>query len=238
GNLPKALAPVFVQRKDDVPCRAWSWSNQLLTALSGHSDARGYRQWQAVGRHVKKGEKAFHILCPCVGKKTDVDPDTGQEKERTWIYGFTSAPVFGFSQTEGDPLPPPDPAVARWLESLPLRDVAETWGLSVDAYNGRAGVALGKYRHGAGIALGVENLATWAHELCHAADDRLGNLKERGQHWRSETVAELGGAVLLEALGYDVESDRGGCWEYVQAYATDAGIRGDYRLPTSPEADV
>ncbi len=54
GNLPKALAPVFVNRRDNVPCRAWSWSNQLLAALSGHSDARGYRQWQRVGRHVKK----------------------------------------------------------------------------------------------------------------------------------------------------------------------------------------
>ena len=60
--------------------------------------------------------------------------------------------------------------------------------------------------------------------MCHAADDRLGNLQERGQHWRSETVAELGGAILLEVLGYQTESDRGGCWEYVKAYATDAGI--------------
>jgi hypothetical protein len=34
----------------------------------------------------------------------------------------------------------------------------------------------------------------------------------------------LGGAVLLETLGYDTESDRGGCWEYVNAYATDGGI--------------
>ena len=30
GNLPKALAPMFVRRKDNVPCRAWSWSNQFL----------------------------------------------------------------------------------------------------------------------------------------------------------------------------------------------------------------
>ena len=224
GTVPKALAPVFVQRKDDVPCRAWSWSNQLLVALSGYSDARGYRQWQAVGRHVRKGQKAMHILCPCVGKRAEIDPDTGEGVERSFIRGFTSAPVFGFSQTDGDPLPGPDPAVARWLESLPLRQVAETWGLSIDAYNGRAGVALGKYRHGSAIAVGVENLSTWAHELCHAADDRLGNLKERGQHWRSETVAELGGATLLEALGHDVESDRGGCWEYVSAYAKDTGI--------------
>ena len=62
------------------------------------------------------------------------------------------------------------------------------------------------------------------HELVHAADDRLGQLTERGQHWRSETVAELGGAVLLECLGQPVEADLGGCWEYVSAYARDAGL--------------
>jgi hypothetical protein len=224
GNLPKALAPMFVRRRDDVPCRSWSWSNQLLVALAGHSDARGYRQWQAVGRHVRKGEKAFAILVPMVGKKVVENAETGEPEEVTYLRGFSSAPVFGLDQTDGEPLPGPDPDVAAWLESLPVREVAESWGLSVDAYNGQSGRPLGKYRHGTGIALGVQNLSTWAHELVHAADDRLGQLKERGQHWRSETVAELGGAVLLEALGYDTESDRGGCWEYVNAYATDARI--------------
>jgi hypothetical protein len=111
GNVPKALAPIFVRRKDDVPCGAWSWSNQLLTAPAGHSDARGYRQWQQVGRHVKKGEKAFHILVPLVGKKVVEDPETGEPEERTYIRGFSSAPVFGLDQTEGEPLPPPDPEV-------------------------------------------------------------------------------------------------------------------------------
>ncbi|HUT12481.1 MAG TPA: ArdC family protein [Thermoguttaceae bacterium] len=224
GNLPQALAPIFIRRRDNVPCRAWSWSNQLLTALAGHSDARGYRQWQEVGRHVKKGERSFAILVPIVRKRTEKNGETGDEEERTWIAGFTSAAVFGLNQTEGEPLPPPDPEVTRWLENLPLLDVAREWGLSVDAYNGRPGAALGKYRRGNGIALGVENLSTWAHEMCHAADDRLGNLQERGQHWRSETVAELGGAILLEVLGYDHDADRGGCFQYVQAYATDAGI--------------
>jgi len=225
GNLPQALAPIFIRRRDNVPCRAWSWSNQLLTALSGHSDARGYRQWQEVGRHVKKGAKSFPILVPMVRKRAEKNAETGEEEEeRTWIAGFTSAAVFGLSQTDGEPLPPADPEVTGWLENLPLLDVAREWGLSVDAYNGRPGAALGKYRRGNGIALGVENLSTWAHEMCHAADDRLGNLQERGQHWRSETVAELGGAILLEVLGYDHDADRGGCFQYVQAYATDAGI--------------
>ena len=224
GELPEALAPIFIHRKDNVPCRAWSWSNQLLAALTGTSDARGYRQWQQVGRHVKKGEKAFPILVPMVKKRAEKDAKTGEEKEVSCVYGFTSAPVFGLEQTEGDPLPPPDPEVLAWLDDLPLLDVARQWGLSVDAYNGRPGAPLGKYRTGQGIALGVRNLSTWAHEMCHAADHRLGSLTEKGQHWRSETVAELGGATLLEILGYDHDADRGGCFEYVKAYATDAGI--------------
>ena len=224
GNLPQALTPLFIHRKDNVPCRAWSWSNQLLAALHGTSDARGYRQWQQIGRQVKKGEKSFAILVPMVKKRTAKDPETGEEEEASYIAGFSSAPVFGIDQTEGDPLPPPDPEVTAWLDSLPLLEVTREWGLSVDAYNGRPGAPLGRYRHAQGIAMGVQNLSTWAHEMCHAADDRLGNLQERGQHWRSETVAELGGAILLEALGYQTESDRGGCWEYVKAYATDAGI--------------
>ena len=100
GNLPKAMAPVFVNRKDDIPCRRWSWSNQLLAALSGTGDARGYRQWETVGRHVKKGSKSFPILCPCIRKFED--KETGEEKAA--IYGFTSAPVFRLEDTEGDPL--------------------------------------------------------------------------------------------------------------------------------------
>ena len=112
GNLPKALAPIFVRRKDNVPCRAWSWSNQLLAALAGHSDARGFRQWEKVGRHVKKGEKSFPILVPVVRKGTRKNKETGKEEDTQYIAGFTSAAVFGLDQTDGAPLPPPDP---RWL---------------------------------------------------------------------------------------------------------------------------
>ena len=103
----------------------------------------------------------------------------------------------------------------QWMNALPLIEVARAWGLDVDAFNGFDGAPKGKYVRKKAIAMGVTNLATWAHELIHAADDRLGNLTERGQHWRSEVVAELGGAILLEALGCDFESDWGGCFECV-----------------------
>ncbi len=100
NTLPEALAPMFIHRSDNVPCRSWSWSNQLLTALAGTSDARGYRQWQEVGRHVKKGSRAFNILAPCKRKITETDDD-GKRAERVIIFGFRSVPVFRYDDTEG-----------------------------------------------------------------------------------------------------------------------------------------
>jgi hypothetical protein len=222
GTLPKALAPIFIHRKDDTPCRKWSWNNQLLTALAGHSDARGFRQWQAVGRCVTKGQKSFQILSPMTGKRED--KKTGETK--SFVFGFRSTAVFGLSQTEGKELAE-DVDAAKWLDALPLVEVAKSWGLSVESFNGQKNRALGWYRRGdsgKAIAVGVENLSTWSHEPLHAADDRLGALVERGQHWKSETVAELGGAILLEILGHETKSDRGGCFEYVKAYAKDAEL--------------
>ncbi len=223
GNLPKALAPVFIRRKDNVPCRQWSWANQLLTALMGYSDARGFRQWQAVGRCVKKGEKGFPIMVPMVSKRETTDAETGEKGESKFLRGFSHTTVFGYQQTEGAELPG-NAENKAFIDALPLIDVARAWGLNVETYTGKEGRANGWYRHGQAIALGVENLSTWAHELMHAADFRLGQLKEAGQHWRSETVAELGGAILLEIIGQSEAADRGGCWSYVKAYADAAGI--------------
>src|SRR5207249_2400384 len=130
---------------------------------------------------------------------------TGEEK--AVVVGFKGIPVFGLEQTEGDPLPAGDSDADGWIECLPLIDVARRWGLSVDTFNGERAAHLGFYLRGKEIALGVRNVSTWAHELVHAADDRNGTLREFGQHWRSETVAELGGAVLLELLGMGQEAD-------------------------------
>lgn len=213
--LPKPLANVFVHRKDGAPCREWSWRNQLIVALRGHREARGFRQWEEVGRRVKKGERAFRILSPLA--KKEVDEVTGEE--RVAVHGFRGTPVFGLEQTDGEPIPETVNGADDWLRALPLREVAESWGLSVGAYDGRGAGWLGAYRSGSGIALGVKNLSTWCHELVHAADDRNGTTTKNKV--KREVVAELGGAVLLKLLGHDHEADLGGCWRYVQQYAGD-----------------
>src|SRR5947209_15237 len=211
--LPEPLAQVFIRRHDDVPCRRWSWRNQLIAMFHG-VDARGFRQWREVGRFVRPGERGFAILVPVLQNRPD--EESGQPKPV--VVGFKSAIVFDVRQTDGRPLPPPDPDLLRWAETLPLIEVAREWGLSVETYSGGLHLPLGSYCRDR-IRLGVRNLSTWAHELVHAADDRMGNKVGLGPEWRDEVTAEWGGAVLLKVLRLDAESDLGGCWDYLQHYA-------------------
>ena len=223
NELPSKLAPIFITRSDDtIPCHKWSWSNQLITALRGHSDARGFRQWQAVKRHVKRGEKSFQILVP-ITRKGERETDNGTETFQ-YVAGFKTAAVFGLSQTDGERLEDRNPELTKWIDELPLIDVARTWGIDVGTYDGENANAYGKYSPVGAIALGVKNLSTWCHEMIHAADDRkIGGLKG-GQHVDQEIVAELGGAVLLTILGHEHDADLGGCWDYIQRYAETAKV--------------
>ena len=73
GNVPSKLATVFIKFDSSAPCFKWSWNNRLLCAINGTSDARGFRQWESVGRFVRSGAKAFHILAPCMMNLTEKD---------------------------------------------------------------------------------------------------------------------------------------------------------------------
>jgi len=226
GRIPEAMAQVFIRRSESLPCRKWSPINQLLMILNGYSDARGVRQWNKAGRKVKKGAKAFYILCPVLKEveKEEKDKQTGRITKTTRIVpvAFKSVPVFGYEQTEGEPVVA-GAGDQEWIKKLPLIEVAEKWGISVSLYDGRGHYALGMYS-GSHIHLGVENLSTWTHELIHAADDRVLLKHGERQRWAEEIVAELGGAVLLELLGYKHQSDRGGAWQYISSYAESAQL--------------
>ena len=221
GRIPGALANVFLHRRAyDCPAAAWSWRNRLITALHGHYDARGFRQWQQVGRCVRKGEKAFYILGPRTVRLKEDRPEQDLEAGDSIMVGVVAIPVFGLSQTDGAPVPE-DPGAAEeaaFLASLPFLEVAKVWGLSITTFSASAGGKLGSFSPAyRTIALGVKNLATWAHELIHAADNRCSPLLP-GQQLDQEVVAEMGAAVLLECVGETVESDRGGAWRYISGY--------------------
>ena len=131
---------------------------------------------------------------------------------------------MGLRANRGRPFPVRDVDVEKWIESLPLIQVAKSWGLSVTDRPTACGLpTLADTGEGEDIKVGVKHLST-CEVLVHAADDRLGTLEELGQNWRSETVAELGGYVLLNILCYHDETDLGGCWHYLQWYAAKEGI--------------
>lgn len=216
GELPEVLAQLFIHRNVEVPSRAWTWTNRLIALRRGHVYAAGFRQWKEKGRSVKKGEHAFHILAPRIARAREDDDERGVKEGDSITLGFLAVPVFGYYQTEGEPLAGVEDA-PEFLDRLPLIEVARAWGLSVSIYSIEdAPDRLGFFTPGRGIALGTENLSTWAHELVHAADHRLGKLVTRSL--AAEVVAEFGGAILLECLGYTAESDRGGAFAYLQRH--------------------
>lgn len=219
--LPESCAKVFIRQLSEcppIPADSWSLRNRILIALAGTDDARGFKQWHAADRHVKKGARAVYILAPCtLRKKGETDDD-----DRTIVTGFRAVPVFRVQDTDGAELPAP--VYSFNPETLPLYSVAESWGIRVKAFQTADGKRDGYFAYAGMIGLGVENLNVWLHELMHAADHRLGNLKERGQHFRSETVAEFGACILAHLIGRPDAADMGGTYQYLESYAKAAEV--------------
>ncbi|GMA66112.1 ArdC-like ssDNA-binding domain-containing protein [Alicyclobacillus fastidiosus] len=129
GEFPKVVVKTMLARKaGERPCDAWSLANQILMIVSGTQDARGFNQWQEVGRKVKKGAKALYISGPLKKTITVKDEETGEEKKQQITYGFKDIPVFALEDTEGEPVSATAPNYQPDTFP-PLMDVAEAWGL-------------------------------------------------------------------------------------------------------------
>lgn len=76
------------------------WAQSLARGFTPTRVA-GYRAWQELDRHVRRGERGLQILAPVIRKMT---PENGEEEERR-VVGFRVVHVFDFAQTEGEPLP-------------------------------------------------------------------------------------------------------------------------------------
>ena len=183
--------------------------------LTGTGDARGFRQWKEVGRHVKKTSKSFTILAPRFIKKQNED-----EKETEPILaGFLAVPVFRVEDTEGEPLDYQNIE----LPELPLMEVAQEWGISVKAIPGNYHYSgyFSQDRREIGLASKEESI--FFHELAHYAHQRiLGELK-RGQDWKQEIVAELAAATLCKIIG-KTSRHLGTSYQYIEGYAKSAKL--------------
>lgn len=235
GNLPEAVAVATIPPYD-IPSAKWSLTNRILMMLGDTVDARGYRQWQEVGRHVKKGVKSFHILGPSIVKRKETD-DTGQETEASVLVGFHAIPVFRVEDTEGKPVEYPEIAPTH---APPLADVAEAWGVAVE-YAPFQGKYLGLCWYGREkLTLCTHDEAVFFHELAHEAHYRVKSANGRkmtgGQDPKQEIVAELSAAVLARLYGTQLPNE-GKHYRYIESYA--AKMKRDaYRACMSVLADV
>ena len=107
GKLPERVAFSIIHRHpgDVIPSDKWSIGNRILQMLQGTADARGYKQWQEVGRQVRKGAHAIHILAPLTYKIKDKDELTGEDVEKIIVKGYRPIPVFRYEDTDGKALP-------------------------------------------------------------------------------------------------------------------------------------
>lgn len=217
GEISKA---VLKRQAGTSPSDGWSLGNQLLRALAGTEDARGFKQWQEVGRSVKKGAKAFYILAPCIKTITKENRESDEEKVKIKVItGFRSVPVFKYEDTEGKPLPKPDynPPVLP-----PLAEVAKDWGIKIE-YGAFFGRFYGYYHPcNDKIFLATYDVSTFFHELGHAAHKRVKGELEGGQVAEQEVVAEMTSAVLCQLYGFKNKERHS--YEYIKSYSkgTDA----------------
>lgn len=210
GDVAPLVAVAALGLAEDAPARKWSYANRVLAfAMTGSLDCRGYRQWQAAGRQVKKGERGGYILFPRI-KKVD-----GGEDEDEKLVGFGAVAVFGYDQTDEAS----DNAVTYEAPTPPpLADVAERLGVDVGY-----GPLLGAYgqvdAEGEKITLNSHDAYPFLHELAHAAEAKLNGKLKGGQEPDQEARAELVAAVLANV--YELGDYTGNCWRYVEHYHGD-----------------
>jgi antirestriction protein ArdC len=224
GNLPQAIAHSTFNPPSNIPAYKWTRRNRAIAFLQNTGDARGFNQWKEAGRYVKKGSTAIYILGPVLKKTNDVieieDPATGevQRLEDKKCVGYHAIPVFRMEDTEGEPLEyaPLDP------KSLPLADVALSWGLEVKAgaFNG----AYYAYYSGARqeIVMATDDESVFFHELAHAAHYRIDQNAAKAPAWEKELIAELSAAALCQMFGKTLNT--GNHYRYIKHYAEEAKL--------------
>lgn len=165
-----------------------------------------YGKWQELGRQVRKGEKAYSILRPIQIK---IEDESKPHDDPKLIRRFKVVrALFGVSQTDGDDLPPYEPAgwsLDRAIDKLQVRRVP------FELYNGN----VGGYAVGRDLAINPVApypLRTAVHELAHidlghtTGDDLADYTAHRGTYEaEAETTAHL---TLKEIDALDDETAR------------------------------
>ena len=212
GDIEKIAYAVFKCQKGR-PSDSWSFLNRLIMFCHDTEDARGFAQWNKVGRRLKKGTKAFYISVPGLVKtKNKTTNEEGEEEdERRRIY--MQKPVYRFEDTTGTPR-----EEDGFTPEIPanLVQVAEGLGLEIKTKrftDGTYGFFSASQKE---IALMSPELDVFLHELAHGVDNKINGELKGGQQPDQEIVAELSAEVVGYLLGRKLN---GRSRDYITGYS-------------------
>ena len=97
----------------------WSQAEQRGATLTRPA---GYRTWQKLGRHVRRGERGYRILAPMTPRLPAEDAENEEPKQI--VTGFRVVSVFDVSQTDGEPLADVGPSLLTGLGDADLAQAA------------------------------------------------------------------------------------------------------------------
>ena len=207
----------------DIPCNNWSLLNKMIVVENDTGDARGYRQWQEVGRFVKKGCHAFKILAPCKYIVKEEEDEDGNIIEKKRVTGYRTIPVFRYEDTDGEPLAyMAEIEKELKIKELPLIHVAEQLGVTIKAAPTN-GINAGYYSpEKKEIVLCTESELTFFHELSHAVDHHITNHESGYDYDLGEVVAELSASFPASLYGKGVENIYH-TRKYIEGYSKNPG---------------
>lgn len=193
----------------------------------------GYRQWQALGRQVVKGQAGYQILAPVTGRFASATPQDASswrrlgrferprpgEAVRSRMVGAKAAYVWDVSQTAGEPIPRrPEPRLLEgeapdglW-EGLAGLVAAEGFAVLRVEHEGMIGGANGVTDYRARTVAVRSNMdaaaqvKTLAHELAHVRLHGPGNPDATGHRGVGEVEAESVALMVGAAHGMDTSA--------------------------------
>ena len=205
---------------------AYSVRNVLLVLAQRPDASRiaGYRTWQQLGRHVKKGERGILITAPIVLRKKyrggqSRAPPKGKEEDA--ILRYKAVHVFDISQTDGNPLP--EPARANGdpnSHTERLKSLVASIGIALEYASGLEaadGISCGGRIMIRADLPPAEEFSVLCHELAHELLHRSAEGKQLSRTIK-ESEAEAVAFVVSQAIGLDAVT---ACSDYIKSHLGD-----------------
>lgn len=211
----------------------YSMRNQVLIMVQ-HPTATlvtGYKAWEKMNRHVRKGEKGINILAPlpCKHTVTYEDEVTGEEVEEEKVYmRYKTVSVFALDQTEGEDIPDLTHKLSGGNEEE-LKELLYKLGNIANcpvSFESIPGSANGYFSPDRNVIVVKESLPTLhkvktlCHEMAHARLHGHGCPQESADNATMEVQAESVAFCVLNYLGLDSSEYSFG---YVAGWAKDKG---------------